>query len=364
MTLFGSRHDVDALVDITRAFVGERLALAREAAGLDIKDVAERVGTTSSAISQLEHRTTKPKTETLLRLAFALGVPPAFFATAPPPDLPVERCHFRRLRSAPAREQRQVRARGRLVREIVGYLEEVFEFPADAVRPLQRRVATLPDIEALAQAVRDAWGLGLAPLGNVVGLLEAKGVIPVEVHGHSERLDAFSVWVDDRAMVFLSIDKGSASRRRFDAAHELGHLAMHWDLEAGDATLEREADQFAAAFLMPRDAFLAECPVRLSWPALRAMKVRWGTSLLALVRRAHDCERYSDATYRRAHVQYAQQGWRRGEPDEPPMEHPRLVADAVAQLEAAGQPATATAAALRHGPRLFEDLVWPRGRAA
>ena len=132
MTLFGSRQDVDALVAIARAFVGERLALAREAAGLEVKEVAERVGTTSSAISQLEHRATKPKTETLLRLAFALGVPPAFFAAAPPPDLPIERCHFRRLRSAPAREQRQVRARGRLVREIVCYLEEVFERPAGA----------------------------------------------------------------------------------------------------------------------------------------------------------------------------------------------------------------------------------------
>ena len=112
--------------------------------------------------------------------------------------------------------------------------------------------------------------------------------------------------------------------------------------------------------------FLAECPARLAWPRLREMKRRWGVSLLALVRRAYDLGVFSEATYRRAHVQYAQQGWRaEGEPDEPPtMERPSLVTRAVEQLEAAGQPLAETAAQLRHGPRLLEETVWPRGRAA
>ena len=117
------------------------------------------------------------------------------------------------------------------------------------------------------------------------------------------------------------------------AARELGYLLMRADCKVGDKALEREADSFASAFLLPRVPFLAEGPARLSWPRLRDMKRRWGVSLLALVRRAYDLGVYSEATYRRAHVEYAQQGWRAdGEPDEPPMELPSLVTRAVEQL--------------------------------
>lgn len=166
-------------------------------------------------------------------------------------------------------------------------------------------------------------------------------------------------------MVFLSTQKGIASRRRFDAAHELAHLVAHRGCEAGDPTLEEIADRFASAFLLPEAPFRAECPTRLSWPALRALKRRWGVSLLALVRRAHDLGIYSEATYRRAHVQWNQHGWRdMGEPDEPMMERPSLVQNVIAQLAAAGHSPKTVASALRFGERLFEEAVWPNGRAA
>jgi hypothetical protein len=157
---------------------------------------------------------------------------------------------------------------------------------------------------------------------------------------------------EGRPMVFLSTDRGAlASRRRFDAAHELAHLIAHGGCEVGDPALEDVADRFASAFLLPAAPFRSECPTRLSWPALRDLKRRWGVSLLAIVRRAYDLGIYSEATYRRAHVQYGQHGWRaQGEPDEPPMERPTLVQHVVAQLAEAGHPPAAVAAALRYGP--------------
>jgi Zn-dependent peptidase ImmA (M78 family) len=262
------------------------------------------------------------------------------------------------------REQRSIVARGQIVREIVRCLEEEMEFPHDAVQTLQTRVTSRDDIEALALRVRDAWELGLGPLSDVVGLLEVKGVIPVEVHGHSDRLDAFSARVDGRAMVFLSLDKQSASRRRFNAAHELGHLFMHEGCEAGETSVEQEADSFAGALLLPEAPFRAECPPRLSWPALRELKRRWGVSLTALVRRAFDLGIYSEATYRRAHVQYNQYGWRNGEPDEPPMERPTLVQHAVEQLVAAGTSPEQIAQRVHLSVPRLEQAIWPRGRGA
>lgn len=359
-----SATDLDALAATIRSFTPARLQLAREAAGMEAKELAASVGTTASAISQLEHGVTKPKIETLLRLSLALGVPPQFFAVPAPPELPLADCHFRRRRGAPKREQRAVIARGRLIQEVLQYLETEVEFPVDAVTPLQRLTMTLEEAEELAADVRDAWGLGLGPIPDMVGVLEMHGVIPVEVAGHSDQLDAFSVWVAGRPMVFLSTDKQSGSRRRFDAAHELGHLVGHRGCPVGDNQLEDVANRFASAFLLPAAPFRAECPSRLSWPALRALKQRWGVSLQALVRRAFDLGIYSEATYRRAYVQLGQYGWRSTEPDEPPMERPSLIQTAVAQLEQHGQSAAAIAAKLHHGDRLFQQVVWPNGHAA
>jgi len=357
-----SQSDLDALTATIQAFTPARLTLAREAAGLEVKELAERVGTTPSAVSQLEHGYTRPRTETLLRLSLALGVPPQFLAAGAPPALPEAQCHFRRRRGATKREQRAVLARGAMVREVVRHLEEYVEFPADAVTPLARPAATLEEAEALAACVRDAWGLGLGPIPDMVGLLEMHGVIPVEVQGHSERLDAFSVWVEGRAMVFLSTDKGVASRRRFDAAHELLHLIAHRDCAVGDPALEDVANRFASALLLPEAPFRAECPPRLSWPALREVKRRWGVSLQAIVRGAYDLGLYSEATYRRASVQWAQHGWREmGEPDEPPMERPTLVQHVLAQLAGAGHPPSAVAAALKYDDRLLDAAVRPSG---
>jgi Zn-dependent peptidase ImmA (M78 family)/transcriptional regulator with XRE-family HTH domain len=358
--VFLSQSDLDVLTATLQAFTPERLTLAREASGLEVKELAERVGTTPSAISQLEHGNTRPRTETLLRLSLALSVPPQFFAAGKPPVLPETACHFRRRRGAPKREQRAVLARGTMVREVVRHLEEFVEFPSDAITPLTRPATTIEEAERLAAHVREAWRLGMGPISDVIGLLELHGVIPVEVRGHSHRLDAFSVWAEGRPMVFLSTDKGIATRRRFDAAHELLHLIAHRDHEVGDPALESVADRFASAFLLPEAPFRAECPARLSWPVLREMKRRWGVSLLALVRRAFDLGIYSEATYRRASVQWAQHGWREmGEPDEPTMERPTLVQHVVAQLAEAGHPPSAVAAALHYDERLLRSAVWP-----
>ena len=55
---------------------------------------------------------------------------------------------------------------------------------------------------------------------------------------------------------------------------------------------------------------------RLDWTRLRQMKLRWGVSLAALIRRAFDLGLYTEATYRRAYSVLNQRGWRTEEPDE------------------------------------------------
>jgi Zn-dependent peptidase ImmA (M78 family)/transcriptional regulator with XRE-family HTH domain len=319
-------------------FSPERLVLAREARGLQKNELAERIGTTPSAVSQFERGRIAPMPETVLRMSLALGVPPAFFAARPPVAISSEACHFRRLRSTTQQEQRRVRATGALVLTVAEHLETVVDLPPESLTALSSAVEGVRDPEEVAATVRSAWSLGTGPLSSVVGLLEREGVIIVEAPGHSERLDAFSAWVGARPVVFLATDKQSGSRRRFDAAHELAHLLMHADVSPGAVDVEREADAFAAALLLPRAEFERECPRRLSWPRLLELKRRWKVSLAALVRRAYTLGIYSEATYRRAFVQLNERGWRLAEPDEPAMEHPQVLRRAVELLDRAGYP--------------------------
>jgi Zn-dependent peptidase ImmA (M78 family)/transcriptional regulator with XRE-family HTH domain len=354
-------RDLERIVRARAGFTPSRLTLAREIEGLSITDLAARIEATSSAISQFENGTTKPKVETLIRLSLALGVPPAFFSAEPLPPIAESHCHFRSLRSATAKERRRVLANGTLLKRVVDYVSEMVNFPPNQLSALQEFWRTVRDVEALATAVRDAWNLGQGPISSMVGLLESMGIIPIEVPGHSARLDAFSVSVEGLPMVFFTVEKGSASRRRFDAGHELGHLIMHGECTPGDEHAEKEADAFASALLLPATPFISECPRRLDWDALRAVKRRWGVSLAAIVRRAKDLGIFSDATYRRAYSQLNQKGWRTAEPDEPAMERPSLLPRALALLENAGIPFRRMASDLCLNEATLEKLLAPSG---
>ena len=317
------------------SFDPSRLSIGRELAGLSKTELAALVEKTPSAISQFESGRARPDSQTLRQLSLALGLPQTFFnRRAAASAIPLDACHFRSLRSATQRDRRRLLAIATLLCELVTRLEQDFEFPPDALSSVAAAPSNESEIEQLAIRVRSAWGFGLGPIKNMVRLLEAKGAIVSPVVDGCEEVDAFSLWHGERPLVFLVLDKHSPSRSRFDAAHELGHLVMHADVTPASQEVERQANRFASAFLMPRESFERECPIWLDWAVLTQLKQRWGVSFAALVRRARDVGKLSEATYRRACVQLNQRynagGLRRPEPNEPSLETPTVVSEAIA----------------------------------
>lgn len=347
-------------VAVLKDFSPERLTVAREARGIQKKELAEFIDTTPSAISQFERGRARPNAQTLLRLSMVLGVPPEFFRGRHTPLVSPEACHFRRLRSSSQVEQRRVRAVGSLLLLVVDFLDRYVDFPRESLSMIAGEIKSDNGPEAAADYLRIRWELGAGPIQNVVGLLEREGVVVVEATGHTSRLDAFSAWVGPRPLVFLSTDKHAASRRRFDAAHELGHLLLHHDVRPGEDDPERQADTFASAFLLPRTPFLAECPRVLNWERLIRMKERWKVSLAAIVRRAYGLGIYSEATYRRAFVQLNTRGWREQEPSEPLFEQPRTVGRALELLERNGYSRSEIAKAVGLHEEHLTELVGVR----
>lgn len=120
--------------------------------------------------------------------------------------------------------------------------------------------------------LRRHWKVASGQIHNAIRLLEVNGTIVIRFRVGVEKVDAFCVDFDDRPVVALGADKDVRDRSRFDAAHELGHLVMHADADADadDKTVERQANQFAAAFLMPADDIKPELPARVDWSRMLA----------------------------------------------------------------------------------------------
>lgn len=326
-----------AIFSIAHAFNPRQLTLARELRGLLKCELAEKIGKSPSTIGQLEKGDIRPEPQTLSALSLALGFPPSFFALKPQgPSIVTDGCHFRSLRSSSVREQRYVLSRGELLKELLLHLEQDVDFPPPRVPHASRKIVTAEDVEACAQQAREAMGLQDGPIGDMVNELENLGVMVVHIDAHCRRVNAFSTWIGNRPYVFLNVFKGSTSQTRFDAAHELGHLIMHPDVVPGSKELERQANQFASALLLPRNSFVKECPRRVNFQHLRELKLRWKVEIAALIYRAHELGFYSETAMSRAYAQMNVMGIRYNEGDEPPVEEPNLLRDALEAMKQVG----------------------------
>ncbi len=306
-----------------------RLTLARERSGLTKRDLAERAGTTPAALTRYE-RGTSPPPQTLTRLAVELGLPVSYFAVGRP-VLPVaeEATHFRSLRATRGYERRQARATMGHLAEAVRVIQTIVRLPELKLPCLDP--GTAPD--DAARLLRSAWDLPAGPVHHLIRLIEANGaVVSMARFGAGERIDAFSCRPSglERPLICLSRDRGNPLRRRFSAAHELGHLLLHGEAEPGSRTHEQEADRFAVEFLTPAAEIGGHLPARLDFAQLLDVQRAWGVSVQVLMRRSRELGRVDDDLYRNGMITLARLGWRRDEPmADYPTEWPTLLGEAV-----------------------------------
>jgi Zn-dependent peptidase ImmA (M78 family)/transcriptional regulator with XRE-family HTH domain len=322
----------------TPGFIGARLREARLARGLTAISLADQLGVTRSAVSHYERGEQSPRPEVMRRIEAVLDLPAQFFWRVPAKER--KRILFWRSISAATKTAR-VRAQSRYIwlEEIVRYLREYVNFPPvnfpNFNPPKKPTRISAEMIEELAADTRRFWKLGNGAISNVVWLLENNGAVITRTKLEANTLDAFSEWhaAENAPYFILGADKQVAARSRFDVAHELGHMILHRHIDgpcvahtADHTLIERQADRFAGAFLLPEDSFSSDVFLP-SLDTFQALKPKWGVSIQLMLHRAYDIDLISDKQARRMWINCARRGWRKREPldDRLPVEEPRLL---------------------------------------
>ncbi|MDT0633648.1 XRE family transcriptional regulator [Spectribacter hydrogenoxidans] len=301
--------------------IGARIKQARVAAGLSLRGLADGVGLSAMAISKYEREETKPSSEVLLRLSKALGVRVEYFFRQV--EVELEGIEYRKHPQLPKRDEQRVLAD--VVEQLERWVElesiipsswpKAFEVPAR----LPEKIETMDAIEACAKQVREAWNLGLDPIGDLIEEMEEEGINVVLIDYDAEkRFDGLSSRVRGAPVIVVGRE-WPGDRQRFTLAHELGHLVLRGRL-AGDAAKkgeEKACDRFAGAFLVPREEVFRALGERRKWlepRELYLLKHEWGLSMNAWLYRAKDLGIVNGATAGRLWRFFAAHGWRKNEP--------------------------------------------------
>lgn len=303
-------------------FVPARLTLARNSRSMRQNELAEALERAPGTISKWENSTYDhaPDSLDISSLAKILSVDRGWFYK---PLAGVEGVpFFRSLKSALAVARDRASARLQFVEDIFSALSDRIEFPdqdvPDLVGKRDFRTLRLDDIDDIANQLRDYWMLGDDPIDDLMTVVENAGVVVSEDYVQSSKLDGVSRWFDKNPVMLLGKDKQGAVRRRFDVAHELGHLILHQNVSREDlrndlALIEEQAMSFAGSFLLPASSFSSDVS-DFSLDTLSDLKPKWKVSIGAMIKRLGNLELVKPEHERNLWKYYSYRKWRGNEP--------------------------------------------------
>lgn len=319
-----------------------RLAEARRYRKTTIEEVALASGVSKQAVSQFENEKAEPDYSTLVAMSEFLGFPIRFFCETYGLPSKLGNTYFRALYSSSVKDLTSQKLKAQYVARIRHSLCEYIDFPVLNLP----QISDIDDIENVAMQVRDYWGLDQDPILDMVGLLERNGIIVSEFSTEGKKIDAFYQYGEIDGLgyycVILGTDKLTFARRQFNAAHELAHILMHQkyddlcDVDKAEfRRRETEANHFAAALLLPKQAFLQDVQRyanKLNYYI--ELKRKWRVSISAMIMRAFDLNAINDNQYLYLNRQISKSGWRSFEPldDYIAVKQPKAIKQAINML--------------------------------
>lgn len=268
--------------------------MARIYRGLTVAELAEKVDCQRQTLSMYEIGKSQPADDDVIRkIARELKFPVKYLYEQTTSSISGT-VYFRSLLTTNKKYRNEQMVKMRFLSQIFSFLQDYVEFPS--YEPLDVPATISP--EDAAAALRETWHLGQDPIDNLITVVEQHGILVTTFSTSTDDVDAFSELVESNNtptfLIAYSNNKTSAARIHFDIAHELGHICLHgWsedieDISKDDFKLrEREANEFAAAFLLPSETFKRDAmkgPQTITF--YKQLKKKWKVSIAAMTRRS------------------------------------------------------------------------------
>jgi Zn-dependent peptidase ImmA (M78 family)/transcriptional regulator with XRE-family HTH domain len=307
-------------------FNPEMLTLARMSRGVTQTELAAEVETTQGRVSKIEHGFFEPDGTLVDRFAAALKYPREFFFQ--PGYINTLPSWFHR-----KRKQLSQTTLDRIHAEIAIRIRNVVKLMIStdirSVRPVPQFDIDQFDgnVENIARLVRQQWELPRGPVPNLVEVLERAGVLVIPCDFGATEVDAVGMRLQGMPPLVFMNASAPADRVRFSAAHEVAHLVMH---ATPTEDMEKEADRFAAEFLMPEFDIKPQL-ANVTLPLLSILKRVWRVSMAALLKRARDLRTITQKKATSLWKQMSALGFRKREPAELDLipEKPRLLREMI-----------------------------------
>mgnify|MGYP000663381436 FL=1 len=324
-----------------KLFNGNRLKSARQYRGLTVEELAQKINVSKQTISQYETgKIENVPFDKILSISNVLNFPYKYFAQENRLKLQTGATYFRSLMKTSKKYRLAQEIKMEHIAAIYSFLNEYVTFPELNLPDLNEETLSPTEV---AKVLREYWKLGDKPIENLMSTVEQNGIVVTTFATDTDDIDAFSQYVDvngtDVYLIALSSNKESASRINFDIAHELGHILLHeWSEDEEVLTREefkakeKEANEFAAAFLMPETSFAADVelePQNLDY--YKQIKRKWKVSITAMLYRSCDLGIITQGQYQYMMRIMQNKGWRKSEPLDNTMKaaKPALFSDAV-----------------------------------
>ncbi len=354
-----------------------RLRAARLKAGLSLEDLAQKLGgiVTRQAIAKYEKGLISPSPEVLEHLLQVLEIPPSPDIPEEVPEKPEEfmaeiqacaplgarvsrresmdikalkteifACYSKgEVLPTPARRARQLqktwadlipeeeielrpeprlpRKQALALRIILSekmknylWLERLLRQEKIFQPPFSLKIRKPEEAEKAAEDLRRHWDLGTGAVTNLLTFLEERGLKIFRLSG-PEKFESQSGFY--RGQPFIAVENNlPVDRVRFRAASELAQVLFGL---ANDPDTIRLYNRFAAAFLLPArilEEYFLPAGRKIAFSELAEIKVRYGISLQAIMRRALDLELVTERRFRSFREMMNEKGWLWKEPVE------------------------------------------------
>lgn len=326
-----------------KRFNGQRLRDALQFRAKKMSELSRETGISRQSLSLYANNENIPPFENLKKIADNLSFPIEYFMAEDLCTTVTNNTYFRSQAVAKKKEQNAQKIKLEYTAKMYEILLQYVDFPElklpyslkfnSNIHEPQYMTADciMDDIEELATHVRKSWEIDDGPIDNLQYLLEFNGIIVTCFKNVDSKIDAFSqkVNISGKGSVYivaLATGEKPQCRLNFDMAHELGHILMHnWDDSNEDLereefnNLERQANMFASALLLPRESFSKDISAySTDVDFYRSLKKKWHVSIQAMMYRARQLNIITENQFQYMMRTVSAKGWRTHEPYDTP----------------------------------------------